>query len=99
MRIVSALCCGALIFSSLPGSAQGGSGGKAQQLKALFTEEWEYELRSSPETATQLGDNRYNDRLDDYSPEFVQSDMTERRKFLARFTAFDPAGLIEHAAL
>ena len=63
------------------------------QLLALFDEEWQYELRSSPEMATGLGDNRYNDRLDDHSPEFYQSDVEARRKFLARFEAIDPAGL------
>src|SRR3954447_13696820 len=33
------------------------------QLRLLLDEEWEYELKQSPETATALGDNRYNDRL------------------------------------
>ena len=39
-----------------------------------------------------LGDNRYNDRLSDDSPEFFQSDLGQKRKFLARFEAIDPAG-------
>ncbi len=63
------------------------------QLLSLFDEEWQYELRSNPEMATSLGDNRYNDRLNDRSPEFYQSDLEARRKFLARFEAVDPAGL------
>jgi uncharacterized protein (DUF885 family) len=75
------------------------AGDKAQQLRALFAEEWEYELRSSPEMATELGDNRYNDRLDDNSPQFFQSQVEENRKFVARFEAFDPAGLSEQDAL
>ena len=65
---------------------------RRSQLLALFDEEWQYELRSSPEMATGLGDNRYNDRLDDHSLEFYQSDVEARRKFLARFEAIDPAG-------
>ncbi len=65
---------------------------RRSQLLALFDEEWQYELRSSPEMATGLGDNRYNDRLDDHSLEFYQSDVEARRKFLARFEALDPAG-------
>ena len=60
---------------------------------SLFDEEWQYELRSSPEMATSLGDNRYNDRLKDRSPEFYQSDLEARRNFLTRFEAIDPAGL------
>ena len=63
------------------------------QLLSLFDEEWQYELRSDPETATSLGDNRYNDRLTDRSPKFYQSDEETRRKFLARFEAIDPSGL------
>ncbi|MGH9544881.1 MAG: DUF885 domain-containing protein [Terriglobales bacterium] len=63
------------------------------KLLSLFDEEWQYELRSDPETATSLGDNRYNDRLDDRSPQFYQSDVEARRKFLARFEAIAPAGL------
>jgi uncharacterized protein (DUF885 family) len=63
------------------------------QLLSLFDEEWQYELRSNPEMATSLGDNRYNDRLNDRSLEFYQSDLEARRKFLARFEAVDPAGL------
>ena len=63
------------------------------QLLALFDEEWQYELRSNPEMATSLGDNRYNDRLNDRSPGFYQADLEARRKFLAHFEAVDPAGL------
>ena len=62
-------------------------------LRSLFDEEWQYELRSDPENATSLGDNRYNDRLSDRSPKFYQSDEEARRKFLTRFEAIDPAGL------
>jgi uncharacterized protein (DUF885 family) len=63
------------------------------QLFSLFDEEWQYELKANPEMATGLGDNRYNDRLNDRSPEFYQSDVEARSKFLARFEAIDPAGL------
>ena len=74
-----------------------GKGGDIESRRAhllsLFDEEWQYELRSDPETATSLGDNRYNDRLTDRSPNFYRSDEEARRKFLARFEAIDPAGL------
>jgi uncharacterized protein (DUF885 family) len=62
------------------------------QLLSLFDEEWQYELRTSPEWATMLGDNRYNDRLSDNSLEFFRSDEEQRRGFLERFEAVDPAG-------
>ena len=70
-----------------------------QQFLALLDEEWEYEMRSSPEFATSVGDNRYNNRLSDLSPEFFQSDLEQRRKFLARFEAIDPSGFSQQDAL
>jgi uncharacterized protein (DUF885 family) len=66
---------------------------RGQQLLSLFDEEWQYELRTNPEWATQLGDTRYNDRLSDSSPEFFQADIELKRGFLTRFQAIDPAGL------
>jgi hypothetical protein len=44
-------------------TTQADAGDKSRLLKSLFTEEWDHELRSDPETATLLGDNRYNDRM------------------------------------
>ncbi|MGA8274073.1 MAG: DUF885 family protein [Candidatus Sulfotelmatobacter sp.] len=72
---------------------------RQQQLLSLFDEEWQYELRTNPESATMLGDNRYNDRLSDNSPEFFHSDTEQRRGFLARFEAIDPAGFSRQDAL
>jgi uncharacterized protein (DUF885 family) len=71
----------------------------AKQLRALFDEEWEYELKQSPETATSLGDNRYNDRLDDYSAEAAQADIAAEQKFLPRFEAIVASGLSQQDAL
>ncbi|HET6178310.1 MAG TPA: DUF885 domain-containing protein [Candidatus Sulfotelmatobacter sp.] len=72
---------------------------RRQQMLSLFDEEWEYQLRTNPEWATMLGDRRYNDRLSDNSPEFFRSDTEEKRKFLARFEAIDPAGFSSQDAL
>jgi len=69
------------------------------QLRSLFDEEWQYTLRTNPEWATSLGDPRYNDRFSDNSPESVQSDLAQRRKFLARFEAIEPATLPPQDAL
>jgi uncharacterized protein (DUF885 family) len=79
-------------ISSSQSPADHGSA-QSQQLHALFKEEWEYELRTSPEMATALGDNRYNDRLGDESRAFHQSDLQQRREFLARFEHIPSAGL------
>ena len=70
-----------------------------QQLFSLFEEEWQYVLRTSPEFSTMLGDTRYNDRLSDESPEFFQSNIKEKRNFLARFEAIDAAGFSQQDTL
>jgi len=72
---------------------------RRQQLLSLFDEEWQYGLRTSPEWATMLGDNRYNDRLSDESPEFFQSDLQQKSSFLARFEGIDPTGFSAQDAL
>ena len=72
---------------------------RAKQFHSLLDQEWDYEMRSSPETATALGDNRFNDRLGDFSPEFFHSDVEQRRKFLSQFEAVDPAGFSEQDQL
>jgi uncharacterized protein (DUF885 family) len=72
---------------------------RRQQLLSLFDEQWQYSLRSNPEWATQLGDSRYNDRLSDESPEFFQSDLEQKREFLTRFEAIDPAGFSQQDTL
>jgi uncharacterized protein (DUF885 family) len=85
----------AQITASTPSSVEN----RRQQLLSLFGEEWQYGLRTSPEWATMLGDNRYNDRLSDESPEVYQSDLQQKSSFLARFEGIDPAGFSTQDAL
>lgn len=64
-----------------------------RQLHSLFDEQWEYQMRTHPEFATAIGDNRYNDRLEDESAEAVQAELQQTRKFLARFEAINASDL------
>jgi uncharacterized protein (DUF885 family) len=96
--LLSACATLLLSCSSAPKYESSGSS-SAQQLHALFNEEWEYELKQSPEMATSLGDARYNDRLSDYSAEAQLADIAERKKFLARFEAISSSGLSQQDAL
>jgi len=70
-----------------------------RQLHSLFDEQWEYEMRTHPEWATSIGDNRYNDRLSDESAEAVQAELDQAKKFLARLEAIDSSGLSAEDAL
>jgi uncharacterized protein (DUF885 family) len=56
------------------------------ELSRMLADEWEYSLRTQPELATQVGDNRYND-------------LEHTRQALARFKAIDVTGFPEQEKL
>jgi len=66
-----------------------------KQFDDLLKEEWEFELRSQPEAATLYGDNRYNDKLTDYSIAAIQANYRATKAFLQRFEALDVSSLAE----
>jgi len=68
-------------------------------LSDLLAEQWEYQLRTSPISASFLGDKRWNDKLTDFSQEAIDKDLQETQKFLARFEAIDTSGFPEQEAL
>ena len=70
-------------------------GTPADRLHALIDEEWNYEMRTNPETATSYGDNRFNDRLSDFSLRAIAADLHEKQNFLTRFEAIPANGLSE----
>jgi len=72
---------------------------RRKQLNDLLAEQWEYTLRTSPIFASMLGDKRWNDQLDDASQEFIDKDLAETKKFLARFEAVDTTGFPQQEAL
>jgi uncharacterized protein (DUF885 family) len=65
------------------------------ELNRLLADEWEYTLRTQPELATQVGDNRYNDRLSDFSDKAIADDLEHTRQALGRFEAIDVTGFPE----
>jgi uncharacterized protein (DUF885 family) len=72
---------------------------RRMKLKNLVAEEWEYELKESPESATIYGDYRYNDRWSDYSLAHVAERKECYERFLARFEAIDVTGFPEQEQL
>src|SRR5690242_3149008 len=72
---------------------------RRKALNDLLNEQWEYNLRTSPELATTVGDKRYNDRLSDFSQKAIEEDLEQSKKFLARFEAIDTTGFPEQDAL
>jgi uncharacterized protein (DUF885 family) len=72
---------------------------RRQRLKNVIAEEWEFELRDSPLNATEYGDYKYNDRIDDLSAGHVLQSEKELKKFLARVNAIDATGFPEQEQL
>jgi uncharacterized protein (DUF885 family) len=66
---------------------------ESKKLHALFKEDWEWGLEQFPEAATFLGDNRYNDRLTDLSPEVIERRKAHEREMLARIEKIDRSKL------
>ncbi len=69
------------------------------ELNRLLADEWEYTLRTQPELATQVGDDRYNGRLSDFSDKAIADDLEHTRQALARFEAIDASGFPEQEKL
>jgi uncharacterized protein (DUF885 family) len=59
------------------------------RLAALFDEDWEFTLRESPLFATDVGDRRFNDRLDAVLPEDFDRRAAHDREMLDRLAGID----------
>jgi uncharacterized protein (DUF885 family) len=66
---------------------------------ALFDEQYESDLRNSPERATDYGDYRYNDQLNDYSLAAIAQRNKINQSFLTRLEAISTAGFSDQDQL
>jgi uncharacterized protein (DUF885 family) len=64
-----------------------------ETLTALLDENWQHELRTNPEFATAVGDNRYNALLSDISPEAIARELDYNRHLLAALEQIDSSQL------
>ncbi|MFY9608325.1 MAG: DUF885 domain-containing protein [Blastocatellia bacterium] len=69
------------------------SADSSKKLHALFDEDWQWNLEQYPEGATLYGDNRFNDRLTDFSPEAVERRKAHERAMLDRIQKIDRSRL------
>jgi uncharacterized protein (DUF885 family) len=72
---------------------------RVKALNDLLAEQWQYQLKESPEFATILGDYRYNDRFSDISLAHAQQQKKDAQAFVARFKAIDTSGFAEQDRL
>jgi uncharacterized protein (DUF885 family) len=89
----------ALVIPLFAHAAEQALEARRAELTRLLADEWEYSLRTRPELATQVGDNRYNDRLRDFSDKAIADDLEHTRQALARFEAVDITGFPEQEKL
>jgi uncharacterized protein (DUF885 family) len=66
---------------------------------ALFEDQYQSDLKRHPERATAVGDYRYNDQLEDYSPAAFQLQHALDEDFLGRLNAISTAGFPEQDKL
>ncbi|HEX4322648.1 MAG TPA: DUF885 domain-containing protein [Acidobacteriaceae bacterium] len=65
---------------------------RKKALDQVFKDYWEDVLRHSPETASSLGDKRYNDQISDYSVRAYNAGLEREQGFLLRLAAIDNTG-------
>ena len=99
MKTPALFVCLLTLLIAMPLIAVSETANKKAQLKQLFADEWEYELRESPELATSIGDYRYNDRWSDSSLAHVQVQRRDLQGWLNKFEKFDASGLDEQDTL
>ena len=83
----------ALVLVSIMQSAENPDA--RQLLSKALADEWEYQLRESPEAATVYGDYRYNDKWSDISLAHIPQRRQDAERFLQRFESIDTTGLPE----
>ncbi len=66
---------------------------RQKSLRAIADDYWAFFLRESPESATSLGENKYNGKLSDFSLAHVEASRKDAAALLDRVKAIDPAGL------
>ena len=95
--LLMAVPCAMVLMAQAPNESS--TAARRARLKTALRDEWEYTLRTNPELATSVGDNRYNDRLSDYSAEASLAQVDHARQALPVFEAIDTTGFPEQERL
>ncbi len=95
MRIVALSYCVCLLATTSLASPPDPVATRLAAQNALFEEQYQADLKSSPLTATAYGDYRYNDQLDDQSLAEVRREHATDEKFLGRLKAISTSGFPE----
>ncbi len=91
LRYFSTLALSSLAIMTSSGAGAAGS----EVLAKLCDSYWQGQLEASPTWATQLGDKRYDDRLDDITPAGIAKEQKRLEEVLAAANAIAPGPLSE----
>jgi uncharacterized protein (DUF885 family) len=68
---------------------------RRKAMNAVFEDYWQDLLKHAPEFASSIGDNRYNDRISDYSVKAYHEGLEREQGFLLRLAAIDTTGFTD----
>jgi len=90
-----------LVFVLAPAFPQAASDvdSRRKALNDLFAQIWEDRLSHSPESASTIGDNRFNDQLTDYSVDAYNQHLARGRDYLGKLGQIDTTGLSDQEVL
>jgi uncharacterized protein (DUF885 family) len=91
--------CAVLLFPALLPAQSASVAARRARLRAAIDQEWQWTLRTSPEMASEIGDNRYNDRWSDYSATAQEKNVAHERGEIRVFAAIDTTGFPVQEAL
>jgi uncharacterized protein (DUF885 family) len=83
----------AILLMSLVLIAGSAVADERETLHRIFEDEWQWQLRDTPEAATSIGDRRYDDRLADRSAAAWTKRREHAREVLARLETIDRSKL------
>jgi len=86
-RLLAALLLGTSLLTPAQAAEAVADAAETARLHTLFDARWERLMRTYPEWATFLGDERYGDRLRDASPEAIAAEYNAARQDLAQARA------------
>jgi uncharacterized protein (DUF885 family) len=98
-HILSLAACFSVFASTVFAAPPASVASRVAAQNALFEEQYQADLKASPETATDFGDYRYNDQLDDASMAEAAREHATDEKFLARLNAISTTGFAEQDLL
>ena len=64
-------------------------------MSELFHEYWDANLANSPEFASMIGDNRFNDKISDNSVKAFNDWLAQEQTYMLRLAAVDPTGFTD----